>query len=155
MINVLNNQETNGDKQDVEEEILVSAFRIKFLVISDDNITQVDEKPSSIVEKNCLCVFTSKNVLIFRINNEDLFQSNSEFDKCLKKEYSFNINYIEFIDISLGQHYFQLEIILSDNSDRKKLVKFVTLDVYQTQAYINNLLSNFFFIHKFNLKLQK
>ena len=136
IINILNNQENQSlKKEETEDESIVCTFVLKHLTFYNGLSTSQDV----VYDKNSLCVLTNKNVILFKIINEELFMNNCEFEKCLKKEHIFSVSQIEYIDIGLGQHYFQLEVIV-DGSEKNNKIKFVTFDVYQTQAYINNLL---------------
>ena len=163
VINVMNadQQVKSGEKRDeaasAEEETMVCKFKLKYLVFNNARATMTSSKklvtyeaftqeqqPLSSVQQNCVCVFTNKNLILFKIVNEESYRNNCDFDKCLKQEYLFSVNQIEFIEIGLGQSYFLLEVIVNSETCEKHFFKFVTLDVYQTQAYISNLLSNFF-----------
>jgi hypothetical protein len=64
------------------------------------------------------------------------FDQNMDFDRCLKKENVININEIEIVEIANGQHS-----ILIKTNEEKTVSKLCTFDLYQTQAFLNILLS--------------
>lgn len=136
IINYFNQQQdATGD-----EESLICIYKLQKIVSSQQG--GVEDKQRT-PESNCLCVLTNKRVLVFKVVDQELYADSSEFDKCLRIEYSFSVNQIEYIDVALGQHYFQLEVVIDEESAQpiKQFFKLITMDVYQTQAYINTLLS--------------
>jgi len=115
-----------------EEETLVCTFRLTHLIVN-----------KSTLHENTLCVLTNKSLLLFRILNEELFNQQMEFEKCLKRELTIEINRIEIIEVALGQHYLVLDTVIAQkNEDLRNSYKFVTCDVYKTQAFLNILSSN-------------
>lgn len=97
------------------------------------------------VVQNCVCVFTSKQLIVFEIINQELFEQNVDFEKCLNKLAEIEINQIEIIELAQTQNYLVLECVkLNDldlNQNQKNYFKFVTNDIYLTQAFLNSLLS--------------
>ncbi len=155
IIDVFNKQESDSskeqkrgannleDEKDDEEENLHSVYNLRYITC---NIIKTGANGSEHLTKfsqNVLCVLTNKNIILFDIFNPALFIEQKDFDKCLRKEYVVNINQVEYLDIGLGQHYFQLQICKSEN-EPTDLLKFVTLDMYQTQSFMNNILSKRF-----------
>ncbi len=126
-------QETNKQAaEQVEEETLVCAFRLTHLIVN-----------KSTLYENVLCVLTNKNLLLFRILNEELFKQQMEFEKCIKREFTIEINRIEIIEVALGQHYLVLDTVIAQkNEDSRNTYKLVTCDVYKTQAFLSILSSS-------------
>jgi hypothetical protein len=127
-------QEANKQPvEQIEEETLVCTFRITHLIVN-----------KSTLYENTLCVLTNKSLLLFRILNEELFNQQMEFEKCLKRELTIEINRIEIIEVALGQHYLILDTVIAQkNEDTRNTYKLVTCDVYKTQAFLSILSSNF------------
>lgn len=152
IINILNeNSSTNKkgkEKSNNDDEMLVSTFKVKSVYMETKNKSvSMASSPSPVNSLNnpfshiekCLCLLTNKNIIIFNITNEELFDENIDFEKCLCKEMNIEVNQIEIIEIALGQHYLVIQ------TSNQELFKFVTNDVYQTQALLNILLSKFNF----------
>jgi hypothetical protein len=180
IINVLNQQEGGplvqaavASGEENEEESLVSIFNLKKF----SHCVSVSEKTDSPtsgrrklhtyttvprIDTGYMCVLTSKRVIVFKILNEETLAAHVDFDKCMRREHVFSVNQIEFIEVALGQHFFQLEVVVPQSGEResgglndtieneqqqaatsanRQYFKLVTLDVYQTQAIISNLLS--------------
>ncbi len=132
---------------DDEEEDLICFFDLSYFFsykfdITSKNISTVN---NSAIE-NCFCLFTNKNIIIFKITNKDLFEKHVEFEKCIKKEFVISINRIEIIEVSFGQHYLIIESSSDDKNmnDKKNYLKFVTNDIYKTQSFLSILLSKLF-----------
>lgn len=123
------NQETNNADEDEEQPI--SYFKLKYLFHNNESTKSIE---------NCLCVFTNRNIVLFRIINLDLFSENSEFDKCLKRELVIQITKIETIEVSLGNNYLLIETT-KNNENMNESFKFFTMDIYQTSTFRNILLS--------------
>ena len=70
-----------------------------------------------------------------------------DYEKCLEKIFSIDINQIEVVEVSLGQNYLLIEICENDQkecSGLKKYLKIIAIDVYETKLILNNLLSKNF-----------
>ena len=129
-----------------DDEIPISIFRMKYFFYkkkkSNQNNAGGNEAKKSTETlnciSNCLCVLTNKNIILFKLFNQELFNNNMDFDKCLKKRLSIEINQIETIEVGLGQNY-----LIVDKQENNKNInfKFVTMDVYQSQAFLSILLS--------------
>ena len=142
-----------------DDEIPISIFRMKYFFYkkkkSNQNNAGGNEARKSTESlsciSNCLCVLTNKNIILFKMFNQELFDKNMDFDNCLKKRLSIEINQIETIEVGLGQNY----LIVDKQENNKNLnFKFVTMDVYQSQAFLSILLSLiiiFFFTFKFGI----
>lgn len=89
---------------------------------------------------NCLVLLTNKNLIVFKILDIDMFNQNADFDVCLKRKLTVDINHIELIEIGLGQNYLLIEKNTGDKNSRILNYKFVTLDLYQSQVFLNVLL---------------
>lgn len=125
IINVLgeSNKDVVLDHTETSEDTLICIFSIKYLFTSGKTI------------ENCLCLFTSRQIILFRILDQNLFEKNSDFDKCLSKEIEIEVNQIEVVEISQTLNYLILETV------DKKYFKLITSDIYLTQSFLNNLLS--------------
>ena len=123
------NKIANGQEEEEEDEP-VCLFKLKYLFYEWSDESRVIE--------NCVCILTKTSIVLFRVINLDLFNENSEFDKCLKKEMIIEINKIETIEVGLANNYLIIET--SENHSSKTL-KFFTMDVYQTSTFRNILLS--------------
>jgi len=124
------NQNKIANGQEEEEDEPVCLFKLKYLFYEWSDESRVIE--------NCVCILTKTSIVLFRVINLDLFNENSEFDKCLKKEMIIEINKIETIEVGLANNYLIIET--SENHSSKTL-KFFTMDVYQTSTFRNILLS--------------
>ena len=134
IVNVLNQskESVNDEAEEGEEEDEpVCFFKLKYLF-------QDSSAENNRVIENCLCIFTRKSIVLFRVVNLDLFNENAEFDKCLKKEIVIKINQIETIEVGLGNNYL---IIETNQNETTKTFKFFTMDIYQTSTFRNILLS--------------
>ena len=83
------------------------------------------------------------------------FTQNIDFDNCLKREFSIDINRIETIEVALGQHYLQIQYVSAPSQQQQGKsgskaapvdptgieLKFVTNDIYQTQTFLSILMS--------------
>ena len=99
--------------------------------------------------------FTNCNQLIYPIQYHHLirFSQNIDFDNCLKREFSIDINRIETIEVALGQHYLLIQYASPPSLQQGKSasktapgstgleLKFVTYDIYQTQTFLSILMS--------------
>lgn len=134
IVNVLNQskESVNDEAEEGEEEDEpVCFFKLKYLF-------QDSSAENNRVIENCLCIFTRKSIVLFRVVNLDLFNENAEFDKCLKEEIVIKINQIETIEVGLGNNYL---IIETNQNETTKTFKFFTMDIYQTSTFRNILLS--------------
>ena len=110
-----------------ENERLVSFFRLKLFISNEPDLCI----------RNCLCVLTNRNIYIFKIKDNNLFEQNTNFDNCLKMELILSINRIEVIETSCGQHCLSIQI-----DDESFINKFITFDIYQNPSLFTVLLSN-------------
>ena len=141
----------NDSSKIVADETLVSVFRLKYtfnwkydptskkILVSNSKHQQQNSSSTEIIE-NCLCVLTNKQIILFKICNQELFEQNVDYDKCLRKEMQVLMNKIEIIEIALGQHYLIVQSTTTIESSIKTYLKFITFDSYQTQAFLNTLL---------------
>jgi hypothetical protein len=129
---------------DDEEEDLVCLFDLSYFFSFKFDLTSKNVSTNNnLTLENCFCLFTNKNIIVFKIINKDLFEKHEEFEKCIKKEFLIPINKIEIIEVSLGQHYLVIESSSDDKNmnDKKNYLKFVTNDIYRTQSFLSILLS--------------
>jgi hypothetical protein len=164
-----NNNSNTKDKKFEEDETLVCTFKLKYCIsngsqsmqaISASSIallsssfgssaaTNLASNTDTSLIENCLCVLTNKSIILLRITNSSLFEQNVDFDKCLAKQLSIDINQIEIIEVGMGQPYLIVEMssiastaAAKATSTKSNMYKFVTLDIYQTQTFLNILLS--------------
>lgn len=140
----------DGDEDN--EERLMRSFRVKYLTswvppvetTSSSRISSSNSGGMANLE-NCLCMFTNKNVFIFKIVNQEMFEKNIEFDKCLSKCHVIPISQIEIVELSLVQNYLVLEVANLNSSvqQNRTFYKLVTCDIYQTQSMLNSLSSKY------------
>ena len=145
------NDDKNAKKYD-DDESLVCTFRMKYFFhnLSSQSTGNTNQPSSSVTSnsnylnsdmyliENCLCLFTNRNITLFKVLNQDLFNQNIDFDKCLKLEFSIEVNQIEVVEVSLGQYYL---IVETSGGKNRNYFKFITFDIYYTQAFLNILLS--------------
>ena len=122
IINVLNQDSINGEE---EEDLPICYFKLENVLIH----------LSKIIE-NCLCIFSKRNIYLFKILNEDLFNENIDFDKCLRSELVIKLNRIETIEVGIGHNY----LIIETNETTSLFIKFFTMNIYKTSSFRNNLL---------------
>lgn len=146
----------SGDENDDVEERLLRSFRVKYVVSSSNGGSS---SKSSL--ENCLCMLTNKSVFVFKIVNQEMFEQNVEFDKCLTKCHVIPISQIEIIELSVVQNFLMLEVVeLSRNTTTagRCFYKLATFDIYQTQTILNSLSSNlptFQVLRKINVFISK
>ncbi|CAF0760392.1 unnamed protein product [Brachionus calyciflorus] len=126
IINILGEMKKN-ESIDESEESLICAYKLKYLFYS---VTKLCNQ--------CLCVFTNRHLIVFQINDAELFHRNVDFEKCITKVACIDINQIEIIEIAFAQNYLILNVL--NNEDTKLLYKLVTNDVYLNQTLLNTLL---------------
>lgn len=95
---------------------------------------------------NCLILLTNKNIIVFKLLDQELFDQNANYDKCLKRKFTLDVTQIETIEIGAGQNYLVLEKQNNEVRSRISNYKFVTLDMYESQAFLNILLSENFIL---------
>lgn len=133
------------NKNDIEQddETPISIFQMKYFFykkkLTDEDM-KLNKSPLRKIT-NCLCLLTNKNVIVFKLMNSDLFNQNIEFDTCLKRKLTIDINQIETIEIGVGQNYLIVEKNVEESNSKIINYKFVTLDIYQSQAFLSILLS--------------
>lgn len=169
IINVLSTQSSTADHDDGGEERLLRCFRVKYVASWSPSNSQAtnsnnnSSSSSSNYMENCLCMLTNKNVFVFKIVNQEMFEQNVDFDKCLSKCHVIPVSHIEIIELSLVQSYIVLEVVSASSQppppppsssslssaatnvagQRHTFYKLVTFDIYRTQAILNSLSSKF------------
>ncbi len=137
----LNKEEENTNVKLEDDETPVSIFRMKYFVYRNNTTGGANK-----CIHNCLTLLTDKSIVLFKIMNSDLYNKNMEFDKCLKKKFKIDINQIEIIELGLGQYYL---IVDQQENNQNCIFKFITLDSYLSQAFLNILLSNLINLNEF------
>ncbi len=123
IINVLN--QDNIIEEEEEEDLPICYFKLENVLIHQSKSIE-----------NCLCIFSKKNIYLFKILNEDLFNENIDFDKCLRTELVIKLNKIETIEVGIGHNY----LIIETNETTSLFIKFFTMNIYKTSSFRNNLL---------------
>ena len=130
---IMISKDKNDSMEDDNEETEMYLFKMKYLFYYSN-----DGKQECI--ENSLCVLSNKNILIFKIVDLQLFNDNVDFDKCLKKELTIQIEHIESIEIGLANNYISIEL----NQTSVHLLKLFTQDIHLTYTMRNILLSILF-----------
>ena len=107
-------------------------------ILTEEEIKQ-NQSPIKRID-NCLVLLTNKHLIVFKLMDVEMFNQNTDFDVCLKRKLTVDINHIELIEIGLGQNYLLIEKNTGDKNTRILNYKFVTLDIYQSQVFLNILL---------------
>jgi len=136
-----NDEEVGSRSGDEGDEVPVAVFRIKYFFykknLSDEELKQLKNPLRKI--KNCVCLLTNRNLIVFKLLDVDLFNQSVDFDTCMRRKLTVDISQIETIEVGLGQNYLFIEKNATTTT-RTVSYKFVTLDMYMTQVLLSSLL---------------
>jgi len=114
----------------------ISGFKAEKNGFNDSNkITETE----AIIE-DCLAIFTSRFLILFKILDRKAYKLNVDFDNCLKEMLLIDLNQIETIELSKCKNYIIIENV--QRGRQTEMTKFVTYDTNLTQVFLNNLISN-------------
>ncbi len=143
----LNDEPNPGDdepaviKSKEEDEVPIAVFRMKYFFyrknLTDEELKQLKNPLRKI--NSCVCLLTNRNVIVFKLLDAELFNKSIDFDICIRRKLTIDISQIETIEVGLGQNYLFIEKNVTPTTQIANY-KFVTMDMYRTQAFLSILL---------------
>ena len=126
----------------IESKLQIKLIFYKIINSGKNSSSKKIFEPNFTAIENCFCVFTNRRLFVFQIVEQNLFDENIDYNKCLKVEFSIELNQIEIIEISMANHYITIKINQYGNNILNQLyLKMITIDIYKTQLFMNTLSS--------------